>query len=250
LTAEGSFWDHLEELRRRLFTVLLALVVATAAAFAFGGRIMEAAAAPAGGVLLALSPEEAVIASMKLALAVGAAVSSPVTFLQIWAFIAPGLYRNERKAFLTVVASCLFLFAAGAAFAWFVMLKPTLLLFRSFETGAVQGNWSVSGYIGFLGTFILVFGIAFQLPLAIMILSRLGIVSPKALGKYRRHVIVGILVISAVLTPPDPVTQVTLAIPLYLLFEISLVLAGISGGSRSRADSPASPAGAGPGLRP
>lgn len=234
MTADASFWDHLEELRRRIFAVLLALTVTTAVAFGFGGRIMEFATAPVDGVLLALAPAEAVTASLKLSLAAGAVASSPVAFLEIWAFITPGLYRNERKAFLTAVASCLSLFVAGAAFAWFVMLKPTLLLFRSFETGVIQGSWSVSGYISFLGTFILVFGIAFQLPLAIMILSRLGIVSPKTLGAYRRHVVVGLLVISAILTPPDPVTQVILALPLYLLFEMSLILARISGRKRSR----------------
>jgi len=113
------------------------------------------------------------------------------------------------------------------------MLKPTLMLFRSFETGVIEGTWSVSGYTGFLGTFILVFGVAFQLPLAIMILTRLGIVSPATLGKFRRHAIVAILIIAAILTPPDPVTQVILAVPLYVLFELSLLLARLAAGRKS-----------------
>jgi len=230
---KAPFWEHLEELRRRIFIMLSALVLTTVVAFAFSGSIMRIATSPAGGTLLALSPAEAVTASLRISLVTGAIAAAPVVFIQIWAFIAPGLYRNEKKAFLTVVVSCLLLFAAGAAFGWFVMLKPTLMLFRSFETGVIEGTWSVSGYTGFLGTFILVFGVAFQLPLAIMILTRLGIVSPATLGKFRRHAIVAILIIAAILTPPDPVTQVILAVPLYVLFELSLLLARLAAGRKS-----------------
>lgn len=225
---KASFWEHLEELRRRIFIMLAALVLATVVAFVFSKPIMRVATSPAGGTLLALSPTEAVTASLRMSLVAGAIAAAPVIFTQIWAFIAPGLYRNEKRGFLSVVAACLLLFAAGAAFGWFVMLKPTLALFRSFETGVIHGSWSISGYTDFLGTFILVFGVAFQLPLVIMILTRLGIVSPETLGRARRHVIVALLVIAAILTPPDPVTQVILAVPLYLLFELSLLLARLT----------------------
>ncbi len=232
---KASFWEHLEELRRRIFIMLAVLVLTTVVAFAFSEPIMRVATSPAGGTLLALSPAEAVTASLKMSLLAGVIAAAPVVFMQIWAFIAPGLYRNEKRGFLTVVLSCLLLFAAGAAFGWFVMLEPTLMLFRSFETGAIHGSWSVSGYTSFLGTFILVFGVAFQLPLAIMILTRLGIVSPKTLGKFRRHAIVAILIIAAILTPPDPVTQIILAVPLYLLFELSLLLARLVGRKAEKA---------------
>lgn len=226
---KASFWEHLEELRRRIFIMLAVLVLTTVVAFVFSEDIMRVATSPAGGTLLALTPAEAVTASLRMSLVAGAIAAAPVVFMQVWAFIAPGLYRNEKKGFLAVVTACLLLFAAGAAFGWFVMLRPTLGLFRSFETGVIQGTWSVSGYTGFLGTFILVFGVAFQLPLVIMILTRLGIVSPETLGKARRHVVVALLVIAAVLTPPDPVTQVILALPLYALFELSLLLARLTG---------------------
>lgn len=231
---KASFWEHLEELRRRMLIMLAALVLTTVVAFVFSEDIMRVATSPAGGTLLALSPAEAVTASLRMSLVAGAIAAAPVVFMQIWAFIAPGLYRNEKRGFLAVVAACLLLFAAGTAFGWFVMLEPTLMLFRSFETGVIHGTWSVTGYTGFLGTFILVFGVAFQLPLAIMILTRLGIVSPKTLGKFRRHAIVAILIISAILTPPDPVTQVILAVPLYLLFELSLLLARLTAGRKPR----------------
>jgi sec-independent protein translocase protein TatC len=228
MTGDGSFWEHLEELRKRLLIMIAALVLTTAVAFVFSRSIMGVATIPAGGTLLALSPAEAVTASLKLSLVAGAVVSSPVILMQIWMFIAPGLYRNERRAFLAAVASCLLLFIAGAAFAWFVMLRPTLLLFRSFETGVIHGSWSVSGYISFMGMFLLVFGAAFQLPLAVMLLTKLGVVSPQTLGKARKHVVIALLVVSALITPPDPVTQVILALPLYLLFELSLLLAVIA----------------------
>ena len=225
----ASFWEHLEELRRRIFVMLAALTLTTVVAFIFSERIMRIATSPAGGTLLALSPAEAVTASLRMSLVARAIAAAPVVFMQLWAFMAPGLYRNEKRGFLAVVVSCLLLFAAGACFGWFVMLKPTLMLFRNFETGVIRGTWSVSGYTGFLGTFILVFNLAFQLPLVIMILTRLGIVSPGTLGKARRHVVVALLVIAAVLTPPDPVTQVALALPLYALFELSLLLARLTG---------------------
>lgn len=228
MSGEASFWEHLEELRKRLFIIIAALALATSVAFVFSRHIMGLATIPAGGTLLALSPAEAVTANLKLSLVAGMVASSPVVLAEIWMFIAPGLYRKERKAFITAVASSLLLFLAGAGFAWFVMLSPVLAMFRSFETGAIQGSWSVSGYISFLGTFLLIFGGAFQLPLAVLILTRLGVVSRGTLGRARKHIIVALMVVSALLTPPDPVTQVVLALPLYLLFEVSLLLARLS----------------------
>lgn len=224
---EGSFWDHLEELRKRIFIVLAVLTTGTVTAFAFSRQLMGLVLTGAPIQLQTLAPAEAFTAHLTLSLAVGLLVTSPVGFYQFWRFVSPGLYRKERSVAVAAAILCAVLFAAGAAFAWFVMLKPALTVFRSFETGDVTGGWSLSNYISFLGRFILVFATAFQLPVLVLILVRMGVVSPVQLARYRRHVIVGLLIIAAILTPPDPLTQVMLTLPLYILFEMSLLGARI-----------------------
>ncbi|MCK5130635.1 MAG: twin-arginine translocase subunit TatC [Candidatus Sabulitectum sp.] len=224
----GSFWDHLEEFRKRIFVMIITVGVLTATAFFFSRYITSYITATSPCELIALAPAEAVTAHLRLSVTVGVILASPVLLFQMWRFVAPGLYRTERKGVISVTIAGTFLFIGGAAFAWFVMRKPALLLFQSFETGNIHGAWSVSAYVGFIGSFLLIFGAAFQLPLAVLFLTKTGSIEPRTLGKYRRHAIVGLLVMAAILTPPDPLTQVMLALPLYILFEISLVVARIS----------------------
>lgn len=221
----GSFWDHLEEFRKRLFIAAGTVAVMSAVAFFFSGRITGYVTGTSPVGLAALAPAEAITAHLKLAVTAGVIAASPVILFQIWRFIAPGLYERERRTVLMVSAAGAVLFTAGAAFAWFMMRKPALILFQSFETGNITGFWSVSSYIDFIGTFLLVFGAAFQLPLAVLFLVRSGIAEPSDLAFYRRHIIVGLLILAAVLTPPDPLTQVMLSLPLYILFELSLLAA-------------------------
>lgn len=225
---DGSFWEHLEEFRSRLFVMLITVSVLSAIAFYFSKQITGYVTATAPCSLIALAPAEAVTAHLKLSVTAGVILSSPVLLFQLWRFIAPGLYRNERKSLISVTVSGVILFVSGAAFAWFIMLKPALMLFQSFETGNIHGAWSVSGYTGFISSFLLIFGGAFQLPLAVLFLTKTGVIEPRTIGKYRRHVIVGLLVAAAILTPPDVLTQVMLAIPLYVLFELSLLVARVS----------------------
>ena len=231
---EGTFWEHLEELRRRLFIILAVLVCTTSAGFVFSRKLMDLVLFTGPAVLQTLAPSEAVVAHLKLSLVAGLLVSSPVLFFQFWKFVSPGLYTGEKRAVMGIAVFSTLLFMAGAAFAWVVMLEPALKLFHSFETGGIEGHWSLSAYTGFLGRFVLVFGLAFQMPLMILGLTRFGIITPSGLRRYRSHVIVGLLILSALLTPPDPVTQVLLALPLYLLFELSLLLASLSSVRRGR----------------
>ncbi len=227
-TESGSFWDHLEEFRKRLFSVVLVVAVFSAVAFFFSRKMTELVTDTAPCTLSALAPAEAVTANLKIAVTAGIIAASPVILFQIWKFIAPGLYRRERRSVITVSAAGALLFVSGAAFAWFIMREPALLLFKSFETGNITGHWSVSSYIDFIGTFLLVFGAAFQLPLAVMFLVKTGVIEPGSLAGYRRHILVGLLILSAILTPPDPLTQIMLTLPLYILFEGSLLIARIS----------------------
>lgn len=223
--SEGSFWDHLEELRRRLLSVTAAVVACTVVAFVFSRRLMSLVLAVSPVGLQTLSPYEALTANLRLSLTAGLLLASPVVAWHFWRFLAPGLYRDERKVLVTGAFLGAFLFCGGAAFSLFVLLEPTLLLFRSFEGGMITGNWTLSNFISFLAQFVLVFGLCFELPLVVLLLSWLGIVEPATLGRYRRHVIVGLLVLGAILPPNDPLTQVLLAAPLYVLFELSILAA-------------------------
>lgn len=224
---EGSFWEHLEELRQRLFSVLGVLAGSIVVAFVFSRKLMELVLSHGPSELQTLAPTEAFAAHLNLSLAAGILVSSPVIFYQFWRFVSPGLYRKERKAAVRSAFTSALLFLTGVAFAWFLMLKPAIHVFRSFETGNIAGHWSLANYIGFLSRFLIIFGVAFQLPVLILILVSLGVVTPENLARYRRHIIVGLLIIAAILTPPDPLTQVMLTLPLYLLFELSLLVARI-----------------------
>ncbi|OPL20119.1 MAG: hypothetical protein AVO35_01310 [Candidatus Aegiribacteria sp. MLS_C] len=229
---EGSFWEHLEEFRRRLFLVLGTLTGFVIAAFVFSRRLMDLVLSRSPIPLRTLAPSEAFSAHLNLSLAAGMLAASPVVFYQFWRFVSPGLYRNERRKAAKAAGACVALFLAGAAFAWFMMLDPAITVFRSFETGNVQGAWSLANFITFLGRFIMIFAAAFQLPVLVMLLVSMGIVTPDTLAAYRRHIIVGLLVVAAILTPPDPLTQVMLALPLYLLFELSVLAARLGGRRR------------------
>lgn len=225
--ADGSFWDHLEELRRRLLFVIAAVAACTAAAFAFSGRLMSLvlSASPVG--LQTLSPYEAITANLKLSLTAGLVAASPFAAWHAWRFLSPGLFTTERRVLLWGFALAVVLFCGGAAFSLLVLLEPTLALFRSFEGGIVTGSWTLSNFMSFLVQFVLVFGVCFELPLVVLLLAWLGIVEPKTLGRYRRHVLVGLLVLGAILPPNDPLTQVLLAAPLYVLYELSILAARV-----------------------
>lgn len=222
---QGSFWEHLEEMRNRLFVVLSVLAAAVVVSFVFSRVLMNLVLSEGPTSLQTLAPVEAFSAHLNLSLTAGIIVSLPVVFYQFWRFVSPGLFSRERRTAVFAALASAVLFLVGAAFAWFVMLEPALSVFRSFETGNVTGNWSLANYISFLGRFILIFGTAFQLPVLVLILVRFGVVTPGSLSRFRRHIIVGLLIIAALLTPPDPVTQVMLTLPLYLLFELSLLAA-------------------------
>ena len=224
---EGSFWEHLEELRHRLFYVLGALGGMIVVSFFFSRQLMTLVISRGPAELQTLAPAEAFSAHLSLSLVAGIIISSPVIFYQFWRFVSPGLREKERKTAVRAAFVSVLLFLAGVAFAWFLMLEPAINVFRSFETGNIVGHWSLANYISFLGKFIIIFGITFQLPVLVLMLVRLGVVTPKDLAKYRRHIIVGLLIAAAILTPPDPLTQIMLTLPLYILFELSLLTARI-----------------------
>ncbi|MDP4605212.1 MAG: twin-arginine translocase subunit TatC [Erythrobacter sp.] len=227
--------DHLIELRTRIIRALLALAVGFGVCLYFADDILGLLiwplkqAFPDGeGQLIFTKLPEVFFVELKVALFAGFMVSFPVIANQLWAFIAPGLYAREKKAFLPFLIATPVLFSAGAALAYFVVMPTAFTWFLGFggEAGGlqVQALPSAGEYLSLVMQFILAFGLTFLLPVLLLLLHRAGVITRAQMAGARRYVIVGIFVIAAVVTPPDPGSQIILALPLILLFEISLVL--------------------------
>lgn len=223
--------DHLVELRNRLLWCVLALVIAFAVCFYFAEYIYGWLVQPLKDVgqdkLIYTDLFEAFWVQIKVGLFAAMMVSFPVFATQMYRFVAPGLYRNEKKAFLPFLAMTPVLFGLGASMAYFGAMPVALKFLLGFE-GNVGGITQealpgVGNYLSFATTFIFGFGVAFQLPVLLMLLERAGIVSRDQLIAGRRYAIVGAFAIAAVLTPPDVVSQLLLAIPLCLLYELAII---------------------------
>jgi sec-independent protein translocase protein TatC len=232
---QAPLLDHLIELRGRLLRCVLALAVAFGGCLYFAKPIFAmlvqplADAFPAGeGRLIYTKLYEAFFVEIKVALFAAFLVSFPIIANQLWAFVAPGLYAREKKAFLPFLLATPVLFGAGASLAYFVVMPTAFTWFLGYEgetAGLTQEALPAMGdYLDLVMHFILAFGISFLLPVLLLLLNRAGIVTREQLTKARRYVIVGIFIIAAIATPPDVVSQLILAIPLMILFEGSLLL--------------------------
>lgn len=222
-----SFWDHLEELRWRLIKAVIALVLGGVASLFFSDQILAFLLRPLSELgdkvrLVNLSPLSMIMVRLYIAIIVGLLVGLPVIVYQAWSFVAPGLYRDERRAVPWVLLSTLLLFVLGA----FLSYSMMPFLFRVLVEAGYQGvenYWNIREYIGFLLGFMGAFGVVFEMPVAVYILSVVGIATPEGLRRSRKYAVVFIFVLSAFLTPsPDPFSQIAMALPLLLLFEISI----------------------------
>ena len=233
--SQAPLLDHLIELRKRLVRCVLALAVAFGVCLYFAKPIFAllvrplSAAFPDGdGRLIYTKLYEAFFVEIKVALFAAFLVSFPIMANQLWAFVAPGLYAREKKAFLPFLIATPVLFAAGASLAYFFVMPMAFPWFLSFQGEAagleVEALPAMGEYLTLVMHFILAFGISFLLPVLLLLLNRAGIVSRAQLAKARRYVIVGIFIVAAVATPPDVVSQLMLALPLMVLFEVSLLL--------------------------
>ncbi|WP_435203183.1 twin-arginine translocase subunit TatC [Qipengyuania sp. 902] len=227
--------DHLIELRARLVRCILALVVAFGVCLYFADPILGfliqplKAAFPAGeGQLIFTKLYEVFFVELKVALFAGFCLSFPIIANQLWAFVAPGLYAKEKRAFLPFLLATPILFGAGAALAYYVVMPTAFRWFLGFEGTAggleIQALPTANEYLGLVMQFILAFGMSFLLPVLLLLLHRAGIVTREQLVGARRYVIVLVVALAAIITPPDPGSQLLLAIPLLLLFEGSLIL--------------------------
>lgn len=247
---EAPLLDHLIELRTRLLRCILALAVTFAVCLYFAPEIFGflvqplTNAFPAGeGKLIYTQLYEAFFVELKVALFAAFFVSFPIIANQLWLFVAPGLYAREKKAFLPFLIATPVLFSAGAALAYYVVMPTAFRWFLGFEGSvggmAIEALPGTGNYLNLVMQFILAFGMSFLLPVLLLLLNRAGIVTRAQLVGARRYVIVGILILAAIVTPPDPGSQIILAIPLMLLFEGALALMWL-GERRSREASPAS----------
>lgn len=224
--------DHLVELRTRLLWCFLALALAFGVCFYFAREIWNVLLQPmrfAGQEKLIYTDVfDAFFTEIKVAFFAATMVAFPVLATQIWRFVAPGLYRNEKRAFLPFLLMTPVLFALGASLAYFVAMPVALNFLLSFEgnVGGIEQEAlpAVGNYLSFVTTFLFGFGVAFLLPVVLMLLERAGIVTRDQLIAGRRYAIVGAFAIAAVLTPPDVVSQLLLAIPLCLLYELAIMV--------------------------
>lgn len=224
---------HLLELRSRMIRGLAGLLLALAALLPFANRLYALLAQPlldklpTGGQLIATQVASPFFAPMKLAFFAALVVAMPWLLYQAWAFVAPGLYRREKRLALPLLASALLLFYAGCAFAFFLVLPAVFGFLTQVTPDGVAMMTDISAYLDFVLVLFLAFGLAFELPVALVILALLGWVTPAQLREGRGYAIVGIFIVAAIVTPPDVISQLMLALPMCLLYEAGIVAAAL-----------------------
>lgn len=228
-----SFMEHLGELRTRIGRSLVGVLVGLAITFPFSQRIMDYLSRPVqvtGHSLVFLAVTEAFWVQMKVAMIGGLFLASPVILWQVWAFIAPGLHQHERKYAAPFVLIGSLLFILGGVFSLKVVTPYATQFLLSYERPGLQPMISVGSYIDFLLKFTLAFGLVFELPLAITLAARLGLVTAKTLARNRKYAVLGAVIAGAILTPtPDAFNQALMAGPLILLYEVGILCARIFG---------------------
>lgn len=234
-TAEMPFLEHLEELRWRIIWSLFAVAAGVGVGFYVTLHFdvvarLEVPILPYlnGHHVIATHPTDGLQATINAALIVGAVLAFPVMLYQAWSFLSPALYRRERQLLIAALAGGIVLFVAGAVFAFEVVLPMSLpFLFKLFGN-ALEPMITAENYFGFVFGMVLMFGLAFELPVVVLMLTAAGLVTPEFLSKYRRHAIVVIVTAGAILTPGDATSStIALAVPLYLLYEISILVARV-----------------------
>lgn len=235
---EMPLLEHLLELRNRLVYSCIAIVAGFLICYAFSSHIFEFLVEPlahiyegqTGRRMIYTGLTEAFFTYVRVAFFAGAFITFPFVASQVWLFIAPGLYRREKQALLPFLAATPILFFIGGAFAYYVVFPLAWRFFVSFETHGGPGMLPieleprVAEYLDLVMKLIFAFGLAFELPVALTLLGRVGILSADALARNRRYAIVGVFIAAAIITPPDVVSQTTLAVPLLILYEVSIFL--------------------------
>lgn len=229
---EGTLLSHLVELRVRLLRMFAAIMGVFVVLLPFARTIFEYAARPLvealqGGDMIATNPLSVIFTPFKLTFLVALAVAMPIILYQLWAFVAPGLYRKERRFAFPLLASSIVLFYSGIAFAYFVLFPLVFTFLVQFAPDIVEVMPDITTYVSFVMMISLVFGLAFEVPVATVLVVWAGITTPAKMAKARPYVFLAAFVVGMFLTPPDVISQTLLAIPVYLLYELGLVMARI-----------------------
>ncbi len=234
-TFEQSFISHLMELRSRLIRALLALLVVFVCLFPWSKDLYSLMAAPLlatlpkGGQMIATDVVGVFLVPMKVTMMAAFLVALPYILYQAWAFVAPGLYAHEQRLVLPLIFASVLLFFCGMAFAYFLVFPTVFGFMAKIAPEGVAWMTDIDKYLSFVLSTFMAFGVTFEVPVIVIVLVRVGVVSIAKLKEIRPYVIVGAFVIGAVFTPPDVLSQVMLAVPLWLLYELGIILAGFIG---------------------
>ncbi len=229
--SEAPLLEHLTELRKRLIRSAIAVVALMMACFIFAGQIFDILLNPYRSIypnpgdmeLIYTAPQEFFFTQLNLSLFGAIFLGFPYVATQIYGFVAPGLYKHERKALIPYLVATPVFFLLGAAMVYFVVLPLALGFFAGMQTDEIKLLARVSEYLGLATTLILAFGICFQLPVVLTLLAQIDLVNVDMLRKGRRYAIVGILALAALVSPPDPISQIGLAMPMYALYELAIL---------------------------
>lgn len=233
------FTGHLEELRKRLVVCFIAIGIGFVASYGFKEQIFQILSRPlisamgTGDKLIFTGLPEAFFTYLKVAFLSGIMLAAPVILYEFWMFIAPGLYKKERSLLVPIVFISSFFFIGGAFFGYFVVFPFGFKFFLGFASDTIQALPSMKEYLGFSAKLLLAFGLVFELPVVITFLAKLGIVSVDFLKKNRKYALILFFVGAAIITPPDVITQIMMALPLMLLYEISILGARAFGKKKS-----------------
>jgi sec-independent protein translocase protein TatC len=230
-----TFIEHLEDLRKRLIVSLIAVGIGFIICYIFSVQIFQflmmplLKAMPQGATMIFTTPAEAFFTYMKVGLLAGLFAASPIVLYQIWLFVAPALYSHEKRYAIPFVCFSTLLFIGGAAFGYFIVFPIGAKFFMSFATDFIQPAPRLKEALSFSSMLLLTFGLAFEFPLFMLFLAKLGVVNARMLARNRKYVIVLIFIATAILTPPDPLSQLMMAIPFVALYEASIWLSKIFG---------------------
>ncbi len=230
--AEGTLLSHLIELRGRLLKIAAAVVLLFVCLLPWSADIFAIASQPLmevlpGGQMIATEVASPLLTPFKLTFFVALFLAMPIVLYQVWAFVAPGLYKKEKKFAIPLLGSSIMLFYLGVAFAYYLVFPLIFGFFTGIAPEGVEVQTDISKFLDFITTIIFAFGLAFEVPIATVLVVWTGLTSPKKLSKARPYVFLGAFVVGMFLTPPDIISQTLLAVPVYLLFELGILMSKI-----------------------
>lgn len=224
------FLAHLEELRKRLIICAIAIGIGFAISYIFSKQLFSflilplTKVLPAESRLIFTSLPEMFIAYIKVALIAGIILAIPIVFYELWMFLAPALYQREKGYFIPFVLFSSILFVAGSLFGYFIVFPYGFKFFISFATEDIQALPSVKQYFSFAIRLLFVFGLVFEMPVVVFFMTKIGLITPDSMKKFRKLAILSSFILSAILTPPDVATQIMMALPLIVLYEVSIII--------------------------